>query len=107
MLGRIIHMKKSLFLLPVGVFITLFSVAGMDRVNASNEYTFAYYADFSAKILSEEQSFTKQQAEPEIPAAMDGTDGSGYYSIPAGDYIYIEGTSICYPLVQGRITVFI
>lgn len=119
---QITNMKKRLFLLPVGILITLFSIAGMARVNASNEYTSAYYADFSEKILSAEQPFTQQQAETGTTAAVNGTDdtsdenpqtadtgtgnpqtaGAGYVSIPAGDYIYIEGTGICYPLVQGE-----
>lgn len=122
MSGRITNMKKSLILLPIGIFTTLFSITGMARVNASNEYTTAYYADFSEKILSAEQPFAQQRTKPETSAAVNGTADSGigtpqtadpgnrnpqaagpdYVSIPAGDYIYIEGTGICYPLVQGE-----
>lgn len=112
MRGRIIDMKKSLFLLPVGILITLFSIAGMAQVNASNEYTAAYYADFSEKILSAEQPLAQQRVKPETAAAVNEPAAAGngnrqtaipdYDSVSAGDYIYIEGTGICYPLVQGE-----
>lgn len=105
-------MKKNLILLPVGIVITLFSIAGIERVNAGNTYTSAYYADFSERILSAEQSCAKQRAGTETSAAADKTGDTGKEdpqtagpddpSIPAGDYIYIEGTGICYPLVQGE-----
>lgn len=105
-------MRKTIFLLPVGVLIMFLSVMGMVNVNARNQYTIEFYQDISHEIRSTEESISKKQSAdlPDYENDFENVKSSEedvfennleVNSVIYDDYLYINNTDICYPLVQG------
>lgn len=107
-----INVRKTIILLPVGILIMFLSVMGMVNVNARNQYTIEYYQDISRKIRSIEESISKEQsadlpnneddAADALASEEDTTKNLEVNDVIYDNYLYINNTDICYPLVQGN-----
>lgn len=121
--GKGESMKKTLFLLPVGILFIIISVIGMVTINIQNSYTNDYYQDATSQIIILEKAFMDKSLEDEpaaglqdnseadvlppmsVDPANDGEVNDGDVNdrdiLAFSSYLYIDNTDICYPLVQG------
>lgn len=111
--GKSIIMRKTIYLLPVGMLLIILSAAGMAKVNAGNQYTRDFYQDTAYAIRSREEGFPAMQgdtpdasdaiiAAKEMPDSDKNINASKEPGMILGDYLLISDTDICYPLVQGN-----